>query len=207
MKAVVTGSTRGLGAALASYLEAQGWTVFGCGRATVDVSDFAQVSGWAAQVGPPDLLICNAGLTNRPAPLWEISPEEFSGLISVNVQGVYHTLRAFLPGMVTARRGLVVTISSDWGRSTSAWMAPYCASKFAVEGLTRALAQDLPEGMGAIALDPGTIDTEMLRTVFDDGARYYLKPSEWIEKAGPFILSLGSEHNGQSLRVPGLPED
>ena len=207
--AVVTGHTRGLGKALTAYLRGQGLRVAGCSRSAeppdrVDVADANQVQVWADQVGTPDLLVCNAGLTNHPTELWNTPVKEFSRLVDVNVKGTYHTLRAFLPGMVRAGKGVIVVVSSDWGRTTSAHMAPYCCSKFALEGLTRALAQDLPAGMAAVALDPGTIDTDMLRTVFADGARYYPTPEAWIKVAGPYLLSLGPQHNGQSLSIPDL---
>lgn len=221
---VVTGASRGLGRALARGLARAGWTVAGCGRDAarltglaaelghphgfepVDVTS-AEAVAWADRVveaaGPPDLLVNNAGVINAPAPLWRVPPEEFDLVVDVNLKGTYNVLRAFLPAMVERSRGVVVNMSSGWGRSTSPEVAPYCASKFAVEGLTRALSQELPAGMAAVALNPGIIDTDMLRTAWGGGAAAYPSPASWAERAVPCLLSLGPEHNGRALTVPG----
>jgi NAD(P)-dependent dehydrogenase (short-subunit alcohol dehydrogenase family) len=87
------------------------------------------------------------------------------------------------------------------GRATSPEVAPYCTSKFAIEGLTRALADELPEGMAAIPLNPGVINTDMLQICFGDQASGYPDAREWAEKAVPFLLRLGSRDNGKSLTV------
>lgn len=221
---VITGATRGLGRALAEWFIQQGHTVAGCGRRAeeiqrlaaahspphcffaVDVSDAAAVGDWAAAVlgvmGAPDLLVNNAALMNRPAPLWQVPAEEFSRLIDVNVKGVANVIRAFVPAMIDASRGVVVNLSSGWGRSVSPEVAPYCASKYAIEGLTLALAEELPRGLAAVPLNPGIINTEMLRTCWPTDAAGYPEASEWAKAAGPFLLGLGPRHNGQSLTVP-----
>jgi NAD(P)-dependent dehydrogenase (short-subunit alcohol dehydrogenase family) len=224
---VVTGATRGLGRALIDRFVPWGHRVFGCGRSakhveelrrlfgpphafeSVDVRDAAAVDAWAkkvlAQAGPPDLLINNAALINRPAPLWQVAREEFDAVIDVNVKGVANLIRAFVPAMVARKRGVIVNLSSGWGRSTSPEVAPYCASKYAIEGLTLALAQELPTGMAAVPLNPGVIDTDMLRQSFGDEASHYPDPSEWAQRAAPFLLKLGPRDNGHSLTVPGIP--
>jgi NAD(P)-dependent dehydrogenase (short-subunit alcohol dehydrogenase family) len=220
---VVTGATRGLGRALVPVFAAGGHTVLGCGRgepnltslragfppphhfSAVDVADAAAVRRWAdsamKQVGPPDLLINNAAVMNTPAPLWQVDPAEFDRLIDVNVKGVFNVIRAFVPAMVAAGRGVIVNLSSGWGRSTSPQVAPYCATKYAIEGLTLALAQELPEGMAAVPLNPGVIDTDMLRQAFGDGASSYPTAAEWAKRAGPFLLGLSGKDNGRSLTV------
>jgi NAD(P)-dependent dehydrogenase (short-subunit alcohol dehydrogenase family) len=220
---VITGATRGLGRALVPVFVAGGHTVIGCGRSekhlaqlrasyaaphafdAIDVTDRDAVQHWAdqsiAKLGSPDLLINNAAIMNRPASLWEVDPGEFDSLIDVNVKGIFHVIRAFAPSMISRGRGVIVNLSSGWGRSTSPQVAPYCASKYAVEGLTLALAQELPQGMAAIALNPGVIDTDMLRQAFADSASDYPKASEWAKKAGPFLLGLGEKDNGRSLTV------
>jgi len=132
---------------------------------------------------------------------------EFDAVINVNIKGVANVLRSFLPAMVARRRGVIVNFSSGWGRSTSPEVAAYCASKWAIEGLTQALAQELPRGMAAVALNPGIIDTEMLRSCFGVGASRYPRAERWVESAGPYILSLGPRNNGASLTVPGIPSE
>ena len=104
--------------------------------------------------------------------------------------------------MISTGRGVVVNFSSGWGRSTDAGVAPYCASKWAIEGLTRALAQELPKGMAAIPLNPGIIDTDMLRQSFADAAGNYPSPEEWARRAAPFLLKLAARDNGRPLDVP-----
>lgn len=221
---VVTGVTHGLGRAMAEGFIAQGHSVFGCGRTTkaveelrkafglphafasVDVSREDQVREWAAGVlaiaGAPDLLLNNAAVINRNAPLWQIPAEEFDRVIDVNVKGVANVVRHFLPAMIARGSGVVVNFSSGWGRSTSPEVAPYCATKFAVEGLTRALAQELPAGLAAVPLNPGIIDTAMLRSTFGAGAGNYPTPAEWAAQAVPFLLQLGPKDNGKPLSVP-----
>ncbi|MCG8455238.1 MAG: SDR family NAD(P)-dependent oxidoreductase, partial [Holophagales bacterium] len=81
-------------------------------------------------------------------------------------------------------------------------VGPYCATKFAIEGLTGSLAQELPDGLAAIPLSPGIIHTEMLDTAFGDGASAHWTPEQWIDVAAPFILALGPADNGKSLRIP-----
>ena len=82
-------------------------------------------------------------LTNRPAPLWRVPPEEFSKVVEVNLVGTYNVLRAFLPSMIERRAGVVVNMSSGWGRTTSPEVAPYCASKFALTGMTECWRAEL----------------------------------------------------------------
>jgi NAD(P)-dependent dehydrogenase (short-subunit alcohol dehydrogenase family) len=220
---VITGATRGLGRALVAEFSVGGHTVVGCGRgdghvralrsefpaphsfSRVDVTDPAAVAAWAndaiAQYGPPDLLVNNAALMNTLAPLWEIPNEEFSAVVDANIKGVFNVIRAFVPAMVQRKQGAVVNLSSGWGRSTAPEVAPYCATKYAIEGLSMALAQELPVGMVACALNPGIIDTDMLRQAWADGASRYQKPDEWAKKAAPFLLKLGPKDNGRPLTV------
>ncbi len=223
-RVLLTGVTRGLGLALAGRLIALGHTVLGCGRsepeldrlrrsfgaphdfAAVDVADATEVQAWAARVlaghGPPDLVLNNAALINASAPLWEVPAEEFDRVVDVNLKGVVNVLRSFLPSMIARGCGVVVNFSSGWGRSTAPQVAPYCATKWAIEGLTRALAKELPPGLAAIPLDPGIIDTAMLRSCFGDDAGHYPTPDDWAGRAMPFLLGLGPGDNGKALSVP-----
>jgi NAD(P)-dependent dehydrogenase (short-subunit alcohol dehydrogenase family) len=105
--------------------------------------------------------------------------------------------------MVARGRGVVVNLSSGWGRSVAPEVASYCMSKWAIEGLTRALAAELPAGMAAVPLNPGVIDTELLRSCWGEGAGNYPSPEEWARRAAPFLLALGPKDNGRPLTVPG----
>jgi NAD(P)-dependent dehydrogenase (short-subunit alcohol dehydrogenase family) len=219
---VITGVTRGLGLALAKWYIQNGHTVAGCGRSgqvifelrldhpsphafeVVDVTQAVKVGIWAERVlgiDVPDLLINNAALMNDPAPLWKIPAEKFAQVINVNVMGVSNVIRSLAPAMVERKKGVIVNLSSGWGRSVSPEVAPYCASKWAIEGLTKALAEELPPGMAAVPLNPGVIDTAMLRQCWAEGADGHIKPDAWAEVAAPFLLQLGPKDNGKSLTV------
>jgi NAD(P)-dependent dehydrogenase (short-subunit alcohol dehydrogenase family) len=104
--------------------------------------------------------------------------------------------------MVRRKRGVIVNLSSGWGRSTSPEVAAYCATKFAIEGLTQAMADELPTGMAAVPLNPGVINTDMLQQAFGEDASSYPNAEKWARKAVPFLLDLGSSDNGQPLTVP-----
>jgi NAD(P)-dependent dehydrogenase (short-subunit alcohol dehydrogenase family) len=154
--------------------------------------------------GSPDLLLNNAATINPNKPLWEVSAEEFAQVIDVNLKGVHLVIRAFLPGMIRRGKWVVVNFSSGWGRSTSPEVAPYCATKWGIEGLTASLAQELPAGLAAVALNPGIIDTRMLRSCFGEGAGSYPTPEQWAKVAVPYLASLSARHNGAALTVPGM---
>ena len=221
---LITGVSRGCGRALAEEFIRLGHTVLGCGRsekeigqlrkrfgpphdfAVVDVSVDEQVAAWAKRIlksrAAPDLLLNNAGLINRNAPLWLVGAREFSDVIDVNLKGTANVIRHFVPEMVKRKSGVIVNFSSGWGRSTAAEVAPYCATKWAIEGLTQALAQELPPGMAAVPLNPGIINTDMLRSCFGGSASSYPAPAEWAKIAAPFLLQLGPADNGRPLTVP-----
>tara|TARA_Y100000590_G_scaffold250276_1_gene281143 strand:+ start:1630 stop:2319 length:690 start_codon:yes stop_codon:yes gene_type:complete len=221
---VITGVTKGLGKALAEQYIQLGHMVIGCGRSAnsiesmsnfylknadfqvVDISDHGQVRSWAKDIlnkyGSPEFLLNNAGIINKNATLWNVSEQEFSDVIDINIKGVHNTIKEFVPNMIKVGKGTVVNFSSGWGRSTSPEVAPYCSSKWAIEGLSKSLAQELPEGMVSVALNPGVIDTDMLRSCWSQNARVYEKPDSWAKRAAPFILNINPKDNGASLTAP-----
>ena len=193
----------------------RGWQVAGCARQSgdlemeffreVDVRDAQAVNLFTQEAyekwGAPDLLINNAGLINQPGPLWEVTEEDFDNVVDVNLKGIANMIRAAVPMMIERGEGIVVNLSSGWGRSVSAEVAPYCATKWAVEGLTSALAEELPEGLAAVALNPGVIDTDMLRKTWGEGAAGFPRAKEWGRVAVPFLEKLSVRDNGGSLTV------
>lgn len=220
---IITGVSRGLGLAMVNKFIADGHTVVGCSRTVdavdelrgrnpapnrfevIDVADDRAVGIWARDIlaaGPVDLLINNAAIINPNAVLWDVPVDVFDRVIDVNIKGVANVLRHFLPAMIARGAGVIVNFSSEWGRSTSPEVAPYCATKFAIEGLTQSLALELPHGLAAIPLNPGIINTDMLRSCFSDGAAHYPTPDAWAKRAVPFLLGLGPRDNGKSLSVP-----
>jgi NAD(P)-dependent dehydrogenase (short-subunit alcohol dehydrogenase family) len=220
---LLTGVTRGLGRALLDEFARHGHTVLGCGRSAdgiaqlsrafgkphdfqnLDVADDAQIQAWAKRIlphyGAPDLIINNAALINRNALLWQVPAAEFSTVIDTNIKGVANVIRHFVPAMVAAERGIIVNLSSGWGRSTSPEVAPYCATKWAIEGLTQSLAQELPAGMAAIPLSPGVVNTDMLQSTLAGAAANYQSPAQWAKIAAPFILKLGPSDNGKPMSI------
>ena len=139
-----------------------GWTVAGCARdaqaiqalstrlddphlfRVCDVSSEADVERFSidlvTRVGVPDLLLNNAAVINPNQPLWEMSAQDIDRIVDVNIKGTIAMMRHLLPPMLRRGSGVVVNFSSGWGRGTSPEVAPYCATKWAIEGLTRALA-------------------------------------------------------------------
>jgi NAD(P)-dependent dehydrogenase (short-subunit alcohol dehydrogenase family) len=223
---VITGATRGLGLAMARYFIENGDTVHGCGRSEtsieklraefppphsfhrVEISNDEAVKNWSREVlrsGPPDLLLNNAALIAPSSPLWKLPASGIDPVIDANIKGPIHTIRHFLPAMIACGSGVVVNFSSGWGRSTSPQVATYCATKFAIEGLTAALAQELPPGLAAVALNPGIIHTDMLASCLGDAAADYPTPEEWIRQAGPYLRKISARDNGRPLTVPGIP--
>jgi len=222
---VITGVTRGIGCGLAGEFDRLGHKVIGCGRSAepvaelqsalgqahdfsaVDVTDDRTVADWAkrtlAEHGAPDLLINNAAIINRNANLVDVSAAEFDAVIDVNIKGVANVIRHFAPAMIERNHGVIVNLSSGWGRGTSPDVAPYCATKWAIEGLSKALADELPNGMACVPLSPGMVNTRMLQSCFAGGADSARKPDAFAQIAAPFLLALGPRDNGQSLTVPG----
>ncbi|PYI88577.1 MAG: oxidoreductase [Verrucomicrobia bacterium] len=207
---VITGATRGLGEAMAGEFIRLGHTVIGCGRSQKEIEELrasdSQVAAWAKRVlknhGTPDLLLNNAALINKNAPLWKVSAKEFSAVIDVNIKGVVNVIRHFVPALIERGSGIIINFSSGWGRATDAEVAPYCATKWAIEGLTQALAQELPAGIAAIPLNPGIINTAMLQSCFGSSAQSFPPADAWAKTAVPFLLTLGPRDNGRSLTAP-----
>lgn len=200
-----------------------GHTVLGCGRTRkeidavrrrfgaphefymVDIASDDEVKSWASILltshGVPDLLINNAAVINKYGRIWEISDRDFSLVLDVNLKGVANVIRHFAPEMVSRKRGVIVNFSSAWGRSSEAEIAPYCASKWGLEGLTAALAHELPSGMAAVSVNPGVVNTPMLQSCFGKSANAYISAGEWAKTAVPFLLNLGPDDNGKQLEV------
>ncbi len=224
---LITGVTRGLGRAMVDEFVRLGHTVFGCGRTksqiqelartypghdfqTVDVASDLEVKAWAerllAKHRAPDFLLNNAATINLKALLWEVGNRDFSDLIDINVKGVVNVIRHFAPSMITRKRGVIVNFTSRWGTKCEMRMAPYCATKWAVVALTRVLAEELkPEGIAAVGLNPGIVQTGMLQSYLGNAniadLSTYVTPLEWAQFAVPFILHLRLKHTGKLLSV------
>ena len=225
---VITGTTRGLGWAMADEFARLKWKVHGCGRDVeklemlqkkhahcdfrqIDVADEAAVQAWINDIvtkdGVPKLAIANASLIDTRKPLLEQDSAEFNKIMMVNVVGSMVFNKALLPYMIQrpGRDGVIINMSSSWGRQADNGLAAYCASKFAVEGLTQTLRLDYGDKVGLFAMDPGGgIATEMLDQCQLPADYLATVPTaqEWAEKAVPFLLSLHRELPDGSITAP-----
>ncbi|MEH7435622.1 SDR family oxidoreductase [Bacillus thuringiensis] len=222
---IITGVTQGLGRAMVDRFDELGWNIYGCGRSkdkieelkkqyskihdfqVIDVSDSQQVNNWANYIlnrhTAPDMIINNASIVNQNAQLWKITAQEFENVMNVNVNGVVNVIRAFVPAMVARKEGIIINMSSSWGREGEAELAPYCASKFAIEGITKSMALELPHGMAVVVLDPGgSISTPMLKSCAPQYINESPTPETWSHKATQYILNITIDKNGDSLTCP-----
>lgn len=222
---VITGCTRGLGRAMVPLFIKAGWNVIGCGRnaaqiadlartfpaphlfQTCDVSSESDIASFCTAIlkhsGPPDLVLNNAAIINPNAPLWETSAEDFSRIVDINIKGPAAMMRHLLPAMLKRGSGVIVNFSSGWGRCTASDVAPYCATKYAIEGLSMATAQDTGGKVAVIPMNPGIIDTDMLRSTFGSSAGDFPDAEAWARRAVPYFIKLGPKDNGKPLTVPG----
>jgi NAD(P)-dependent dehydrogenase (short-subunit alcohol dehydrogenase family) len=160
-RVVVTGGTRGIGAAVAERFAAAGDDVIAVGRAECDVTDEAAVEAFFERVGAVDVLVNNAGIASS-APLKRTTLDEWNGQLGVNATGAFLCTRAALPGMLERDRGRVVTVASRAGLAGSRYTAAYTASKHAAIGLTRAVAAEVAgTGVTANAVCPTFVRTDM----------------------------------------------
>ena len=125
---------------------------------------------WAAvdevrqQLGPPAILVNNAGTGSTFARFLKVTPDEWDRVLRVNLTGAFHCCQAVLPGMVEAGWGRIVNISSSSTHSGQPLLGPYVSSKSGLNGLTKSLALEFgPRGITVNAIPPGFIDTPMLR--------------------------------------------
>lgn len=229
--ALVTGSTRGLGLALAQALAAAGARVAINGRAAAtaaevaagipgaiaapfDVTDEAAVADAASQLGPVDILVNNAGMTLRGS-LEACSLEDWRRVLDVNVTSAFLVSRAFAPAMIDRRSGKIVNVCSLMSAAARETTGPYAASKGALKMLTQAMCADWARhGIQANGIGPGYFRTELTEGLqadpsFDAWVRRRVPAQRWGEPrelAGAivFLCSRASDFvNGQIVYVDG----
>lgn len=182
MNILITGGSRGIGAAAVRLFRARGdsvWFLYekrheqarelsrqtGAAAICCDVAVEAQVQEAFSQLPALDALICNAGIAHYGL-ISDITPDEWRRIFAVNVDGIFHCVRAALPGMLQKQQGAIVTVSSMWGQVGASCEAAYSATKGAVLALSKALAQELgPSHIRVNAICPGVIQTDMCANV------------------------------------------
>jgi NAD(P)-dependent dehydrogenase (short-subunit alcohol dehydrogenase family) len=161
---VVTGGTRGIGAAVAKRFTGLGDRVVALGRVDCDVTDETAVADVFAGLGEVDVLVNNAGVSSS-APLAKTTTADWRTQLDVNATGAFLCTRAVLPGMLARDHGRVVTVASTAGRVGQRYTAGYSASKHAAVGLMRAVAAEVAgTGVTANAVCPTFVRTDMTAT-------------------------------------------
>lgn len=189
MTIVVTGTSRGIGQALAAAFRARGDTVIGASRADgCDVSREEDVARRFAGISQLDVLINNAGILTPRKPMIEVTRQEWDETMAVNLRGVFLCARAALKIMIPQRRGLIINVSSGAGKRAVPGWGAYAVSKWGVEGFTKCLAEEVKEtGVRIVAVNPGGTRTGMRAAAFPDEDPLILKTPE---KLAEFLLAL-----------------
>ena len=182
---VVTGGSRGIGAAAVELFAARGDQVFflyekahdeakavcrktGATAICCDVADRAAVKEAFRTIGDVDILICNAGICHTGL-MQDLPESDWDRLFAVNVKGIYNCVNAAMPAFLQKHTGSIITVSSMWGQVGASCEAAYSATKGAVIALTKALAQELgPAGIRVNCVAPGVILTDMCANVAPD---------------------------------------
>ena len=175
---LITGGSRGIGAAAVELFAAQGHRVYflygsnhtaaeavaqktGATAICCDVSDTAAVKAVFSQIGDVDILICNAGIAHYGL-MSMMEESQWDRLFAVNVKSIYNCVNAAMPAFLRKQKGCVITVSSMWGQVGASCEAAYSATKGAVIALTKALAKELgPSGIRVNCVSPGVILTDM----------------------------------------------
>lgn len=161
---VVTGGTRGIGAAIAKRFTDLGDRVVALGRADCDVTDEDVVAEVFGGLGEVDVLVNNAGVS-ASAPLVKTTVDDWRSQLDVNATGAFLCTRAVLPGMRARDRGRIVTVASTAGLAGQRYTAAYSASKHAAVGLMRAVAAEVTgTGVTSNAVCPTFVRTDMTET-------------------------------------------
>jgi 3-oxoacyl-[acyl-carrier protein] reductase len=210
--AVVTGGTRGIGAAIAARLEADGWDVARLGRADADIADRDAVMAAFARVrvarGPILALINNAGIRADGLAI-SMDHDDWSAVVNTNLTGAFNCTKAALPDMLKARYGRIVNVSSVVAERANPGQANYVAAKAGLLGLTRTVAREMArKGVTCNAITPGFIATDMTADLNGDIAGAVpagrIGQPEEVAAAVSFLVSDEAAYvNGATLSVDG----
>ncbi len=212
---VITGGSRGIGAALADECARRGARVTTCARTATkataadrqtmrcDITDSESVAAFVRAAvdahGPIDVLVNNAGLLGPKATLVDYPLDAWRQVFDVNATGTFLMTKAALPHMASG--GLLAHVSSWLGRNAIERYGAYCASKFAVEGLARLVAEEHPE-LISIAIDPGMVQTQMLKAAQEsDDVSGNPTPAEAAVAFANCLERATSSDSGQTLSL------
>ena len=227
MKIIITGGSRGIGAAAVAHFTARGHRVrflyeknhaaakavadaTGAEAVCCDVADKEAVTAALADFGPVDVLINNAGIAHYGL-ISQIGKEQWDRVFAVNVHGMYHCIDAVLPGMLQNQRGCIINVTSMWGQVGASCEVCYSAAKGAVIAMTRALAKELgPSNIRVNAVSPGVIPTDMVANVSAETMEYLREETPLLRHGSPGDIVGAMEYlmeadfvTGQILPVNG----
>lgn len=217
---VITGGSKGLGRALATRFAEEGARIAICSRtydelnrialdlavhghppvfASCDIADADQVKRFSdlvlSEFGSIDVLVNNASVLGQRIDLVDWTLSAWDRVIDVNVNGLFAVTKAFLPSMIRQRSGSIINVTSSVGRKGRARWGAYAVSKFALEGFTQTLADEVRhQGIRVNSVNPGALDTEMRHAAYPDENRDTLrKPSEVTDV---FVFLASDESRG-----------
>lgn len=233
--ALITGASKGIGAAAATHLAGLGVNVVLAARSVdaiekladeinasggnaraiaCDVADYSQVQAavdlCAKTFGSLDILVNNAGLIDPIARIADSDPTSWAKVIEVNVNGVYHGIRAALPLMEKQGSGVIINISSGAATGALEGWSHYCASKAAALSLTRCTYREVADqGIRVVGLSPGTVATDMQVSIKKSGINPVSEldpsvhiPPEWVARAIAFLATdAGCKFDGDDFSL------
>ena len=236
--AIITGGARGIGYATAEALARDGYDILiadldadagneaaerlrstGAKVTSVrtDVSQAASVEEMARaaleRFGGIEVLVNNAGIAGRAAPIHEVTEQEWDTLMAIDLKSVYLGCRAVLPHMLERKRGAIVNVASVAGKEGNPRMGPYSAAKAGVIGLTKSIAKEVAQaGVRVNAVAPATAETDILRSLSEEAIEYMRSKIPMgrlcrVEEVAEVIAFLASDRasfvTGQTYDVSG----
>ncbi|MCU1508692.1 MAG: yvrD1 [Glaciihabitans sp.] len=219
-RVVVTGATRGIGAAIAAHLASAGASVTVTGRGTAELApgirlvpvDSSTVAG-AAELfaaiqddGPIDVLINTVGGSASRGGILDLTDEDWSAAVQANLLSAVRVDRQFVPGMVARRSGVIVHVTSIQRRLPMPWSLPYAAAKAALTNYSKGLATELaPHGVRVVAVAPGLVETPaVLDRISRRAAAEQLDESEAREAVAADLGGIPLGHLGQPQDIAHL---